>query len=223
MKKKILILALCASTLMPVSAWGEETTFEAVTEATQIEESEVTAVQDTVTIAEDTDVLDYPGRKEGNVIGEVLAEDEVNRTGTISDTWSRIVFEDGNGEEQTGYVPNSILKGYEEESASDGAVEAGIIHKRSGTGIFADAVEGVTQTGGDQGILVGDVVMASADSSLRPLGTFRITHYCPCSICCGPWANGVTSTGSTAVTNGASAVDPTGIPYGSRVVVNGQV
>ena len=223
MKKKILILALCASTLMPVSAWGEETTFEAVTEATQIEESEVTAVQDTVTIAEDTDVLDYPGRKEGNVIGEVLAEDEVNRTGTISDTWSRIVFEDGNGEEQTGYVPNSILKGYEEESASDGAVETGIIHKSSGTGIFADAVEGVTQTGGDQGILVGDVVMASADSSLRPLGTFRITHYCPCSICCGPWANGVTSTGSTAVTNRTIAVDPTVIPYGSKVVIDGQV
>lgn len=151
MKKKILIMALCASTLMPVSAWGEEAASETVTEAAQIEESEVTAVQDTVTIAEDTDVLDYPGRKEGNVIGEVLAEDEVSRTGTISDTWSRIVFEDENGEEQTGYVPNSILKGYEEESTSDGAVEAGIIHKSSGTGIFADAVEGVTQTGGDQG------------------------------------------------------------------------
>ncbi|MCB5387374.1 3D domain-containing protein [Blautia glucerasea] len=223
MKKKILILALCASTLMPASAWGEETTFEAVTEATQIEESEVTAVQDTVIIAEDTDVLDYPGRKEGNVIGEVLAEDEVNRTGTISDAWSRIVFEDGNGKEQTGYVPNSILKGYEEESASDGAVEAGVIHKSSGTGIFADAVDGVTQTGGDQGILVGDVVMASADSSLHPLGTFRITHYCPCSICCGPWANGVTSTGSTAVTNRTIAVDPTVIPYGSKVVIDGQV
>lgn len=223
MKKKIMIMVLCVSTLMTVPVFGEENVSSQTTDTIQIDESEVTAVQDTVTIAEDTDVLDYPGRKEGNVIGEVLAEDEVSRTGTISDTWSRIVFEDENGEEQTGYVPNSILKGYEEESTSDGAVEAGIIHKSSGTGIFADAVEGVTQTGGDQGILVGDVVMASADSSLRPLGTFRITHYCPCSICCGPWANGVTSTGSTAVTNRTIAVDPTVIPYGSKVVIDGQV
>ena len=64
---------------------------------------------------------------------------------------------------------------------------------------------------------------ASSDASLKPLGTFRITHYCPCSICCGPWANGITSTGVTATTNHTIAVDPTQIPYGSQVVINGQV
>ena len=65
--------------------------------------------------------------------------------------------------------------------------------------------------------------MVSADSSLRPLGVFHITHYCQCSICCGPWANGITSTGVTATTNRTIAVDPTVIPYGSKVVINGQV
>ena len=35
--------------------------------------------------------------------------------------------------------------------------------------------------------------------------------------------NGITSTGVTAVTNRTIAVDPTQIPYGSKVVIDGQV
>ena len=42
-------------------------------------------------------------------------------------------------------------------------------------------------------------------------------------ICCGPYANGITSTGVTATTNHTIAVDPSVIPYGSKVVINGQV
>ena len=160
---------------------------------------------------------------------EVLEEDEISRTGTIDDIWSRILFEDDNGEEQVGYIPTSVLEGYEDknqvasDASSDGTVEAGIIHKSTGEGVFAEAVEGVTQTGGNAGVLEGQPIMVSADSSLRPLGVFHITHYCQCSICCGPWANGITSTGVTATTNRTIAVDPTVIPYGSKVVINGQV
>lgn len=249
MKRKILIMALCVSTWMPVSVWAEEAAGPAAPETTQetmdnkeaasieessentgeIHESDVTQVQDTVTVAKDTDVLDYPGRKEGNVIGEVLEEDEISRTGTIDDIWSRIVFEDDNGQEQVGYIPTSVLKGYEEadnvasKATTDGTVEAGIIHKSSGEGVFAEAVEGVTLTGGNEGVLEGQPVTVSADSSLRPLGVFHITHYCQCSICCGPYANGITATGVTAMTNHTIAVDPTVIPYGSKVVINGQV
>lgn len=230
MKKQILMMALCVSTLMPVTVFGEEAAVQNVStvnkeenasgdENPKIEESEVTAVNDTVTVAIDTDILDYPGKKEGNIIGEVLEGDEISRTGTISDAWSRILFEDETGKMQTGYIPTSYLEGYGENSGA----EAGVIHKSSGKGIFADAVEGVTQTGGDEGVMEGEAVMASADSSLRSLGNFIITHYCPCSICCGPWRDGITSTGATAVTNRTIAVDPTVIPYGSKVVINGQV
>ena len=234
MKKRFLVMAVCVSACMPVSALGAEIAGPAISGTAQentdnkeetvseeaIEkkdsgkiEDEITEVQDTVTVAADTDVLDYPGRKEGSVIGEVLEEDEISRTGTIDDIWSRILFEDDNGEEQVGYIPTSVLEGYEDknqvasDATSDGTVEAGIIHKSTGEGVFAEAVEGVTQTGGNAGVLEGQPIMVSADSSLRPLGVFHITHYCQCSICCGPWANGITST----------------IPYGSKVVINGQV
>lgn len=234
MKKQILMMALCVSTLMPVTVFGEEAAVQNVStvnkeenasgdENPKIEESEVTAVNDTVTVAIDTDILDYPGKKEGNIIGEVLEGDEISSTGTISDAWSRILFEDETGKMQTGYIPTSYLEGYGENSGTEESAEAGVIHKSSGKGIFADAVEGVTQTGGDEGVMEGEAVMASADSSLRSLGNFIITHYCPCSICCGPWRDGITSTGATAVTNRTIAVDPTVIPYGSKVVINGQV
>ena len=195
MKKQILMMALCVSTLMPVTVFGEEAAVQNVStvnkeetasgdENPKIEESEVTAVNDTVTVAIDADILDYPGKKEGNIIGEVLEGDEISRTGTISDAWSRILFEDEKGKMQTGYIPTSYLEGYGENSGTEESAEAGVIHKSSGKGIFADAVEGVTQTGGDEGVMEGEAVMASADSSLRSLGNFIITHYCPCSICC---------------------------------------
>ena len=192
MKKRFLVMAVCVSACMPVSALGAEIAGPAISGTAQentdnkeetvseeaIEkkdsgkiEDEITEVQDTVTVAADTDVLDYPGRKEGSVIGEVLEEDEISRTGTIDDIWSRILFEDDNGEEQVGYIPTSVLEGYEDknqvasDATSDGTVEAGIIHKSTGEGVFAEAVEGVTQTGGNAGVLEGQPIMVSAEPS----------------------------------------------------------
>ena len=74
MKKQILMMALCVSTLMPVTVFGEEAAVQNVStvnkeetasgdENPKIEESGVTAVNDTVTVAIDADILDYPGKK----------------------------------------------------------------------------------------------------------------------------------------------------------------
>ena len=88
MKKRFLVMAVCVSACMPVSALGAEIAGPAISGTAQentdnkeetvseeaIEkkdsgkiEDEITEVQDTVTVAADTDVLDYPGRKEGSV------------------------------------------------------------------------------------------------------------------------------------------------------------
>lgn len=53
------------------------------------------------------------------------------------------------------------------------------------------------------------------------LGEFKITAYCPCTKCCGQWANGITSTGVTAQANRTIAVDSSVIPYGTRVLIDG--
>ena len=59
------------------------------------------------------------------------------------------------------------------------------------------------------------------------LGKFRITHYCSCPICCGQWSTGaatVVGASGMALTPGQSiAVNPAQIPYGSKVMINGQI
>lgn len=65
----------------------------------------------------------------------------------------------------------------------------------------------------------------------QSLGTFELTAYCPCEICCGIWAtsrpadeNGnpiiYTASGAIAQTGTTIAVDPSVIPYGSEVKIN---
>lgn len=51
--------------------------------------------------------------------------------------------------------------------------------------------------------------------------TFKITAYCPCSECNGPWSGGATSTGVKASQGRTIAVDPRVIPYGAKVLIGG--
>lgn len=70
---------------------------------------------------------------------------------------------------------------------------------------------------------VGEVQAMSTDAgSLRSLGTFKTTGYCPCNICSEGWGRH-TSTGAMASANHTIAVDPRVIPYGSRVMINGVI
>lgn len=62
----------------------------------------------------------------------------------------------------------------------------------------------------------------SVEPVLESLGTFKLTAYCPCSKCCGEWADGITYTGTTATADRTVAVDPSVIPLGSTLYINGQ-
>ena len=48
------------------------------------------------------------------------------------------------------------------------------------------------------------------------------TAYCPCSICCGKWADGKTASGTIATQGRTIAVDKSIIPLGEIVTVNGK-
>lgn len=199
------------------------------------DEDYLTRFTEVVIVETDTDVLDYPGLRDGAVVGEVLQYDELVRTGTINKVWSMVYYEDETGSTLTGYIPTSCLKDQEKLLAADTdgsdeveateAAEVGMLSAGSGESVFADAVDQVADLGSSvvNGVQEGQAIAAPSDVSLLPLGQFRITHYCQCSICCGPWQDGITSTGVTATTNRTIAVDPTQIPYGSQVVINGQV
>lgn len=55
------------------------------------------------------------------------------------------------------------------------------------------------------------------------IGQVRTTGYCACAICCGPYANGITASGTTAAANRTIAVDAYNpiVPIGTKIVMNG--
>jgi len=55
----------------------------------------------------------------------------------------------------------------------------------------------------------------------KSLGIFKISHYCPCEICCGK-TDGITSSGTNATANRTIAVDTDIIALGSAVVIQGK-
>lgn len=57
--------------------------------------------------------------------------------------------------------------------------------------------------------------------NVKDLGEFKVTAYCPCSKCCGEWADGLTYTETIATEGRTIAVDPDVIPLGSIVEING--
>ena len=57
---------------------------------------------------------------------------------------------------------------------------------------------------------------------LESLGTFTLTAYDPCLLCCGK-TDGITATGTKGMAGRTVAVDPSVIPYGSRLLIGGYV
>lgn len=53
------------------------------------------------------------------------------------------------------------------------------------------------------------------------LGTYKLTAYCPCSICCGKWAGGKTYSGTMPAAGRTIAVDKSIIPMGSVILIDG--
>ena len=55
------------------------------------------------------------------------------------------------------------------------------------------------------------------------LGQFRLTAYCDCKKCCGKWSGSPTASGTTPTPNRTIAVDTNIIPFGTKVMINGNV
>lgn len=51
------------------------------------------------------------------------------------------------------------------------------------------------------------------------LGEFKVTYYCPCTTCCGEWADGITASGTQATPGRTVAANPQLLPYGSEILV----
>ncbi|MFV0527321.1 MAG: hypothetical protein ACK5MN_01165 [Lachnospiraceae bacterium] len=68
---------------------------------------------------------------------------------------------------------------------------------------------------------VADTGAGESSSQGTYLGTFRLTAYCPCAICCGSWAGGNTASGTTPTAGRTVAMG--GVPFGTKLLINGVV
>ena len=87
------------------------------------------------------------------------------------------------------------------------------------TGDSSDTGTGATASRGGR---VGEPVYASDHG--EKLGKFVITAYCTCRICCGVYSGkNRTASGTVPTSNHTIAVDTSVIPFGTKVVISGQV
>ena len=65
--------------------------------------------------------------------------------------------------------------------------------------------------------------ITTESSKYISLGEFKLTAYCDCSTCCGKWSGSPTASGEMPRANHTIAVDTSVIPFGTEVVINGNV
>ncbi len=105
--------------------------------------------------------------------------------------------------------------------------------KKTGTSVAGLNIGGdpfsMTQYNGLSGMVIVDnnLVVADPPSVSEGAEEYEITAYCTCRICCGNFSPEVTgreahtATGTVPVQGRTIAVDPSVIPYGSTVVIDG--
>lgn len=211
----------------------------------------ITKMNEKLVVVQDSQVLNFPGTRDGLSVGEVSVDDVVTCTGMCSDNWSQITYTDDSGKKIKGFLQNDVmtelkkekskakekkksddLENQEEDQLEEEMIEGeALIEPSADTAsesIWAKAATENLQdaTAAANAIIVneGEAVSVSSTAKLKPLGEFRITHYCACSICCGPYSGmNSTASGVPPVTNRTIAVEPKQIPYGTEIVINGQV
>lgn len=114
---------------------------------------------------------------------------------------------------------NSVDLGSIEATEDSSGTDKYVVEHKVKTETVKDVV---TIVESNQNITVQGV---DTEISMTPLGTFEATAYCPCAICCSNWGgspiNKTTSIGVGAYQGNTIAVDPTKIPYGTKLYVDG--
>ncbi len=126
---------------------------------------------------------------------------------------------------RNGYIYHVVMYAGNGETVEAQSSRTGIVHGTVNMNNAVWAVRILEDTPSTvSGIYGSDIseVNATLLQYGQSLGTFKITHYCGGSCCNDEWA-GVTATGAPLVEGDTIAVDPTVIPYGTKVIINGHI
>lgn len=90
------------------------------------------------------------------------------------------------------------------------------------TRIISDAdSENITLVNAKAEQTTSEYTTATANQIGDYLGDFKLTAYCNCALCSGQWAGGPTASGTMPVQGRTVAMG--GIPFGTKLVINGQI
>ena len=139
-------------------------------------------------------------------------------------TADKLAYETAKAEQEAAQkaAQDAALAAQRAAEAKKRAIIAQIESEKNGsinTGGSSDTGSGDTASRGGK---KGEPVYAKSHG--KSLGKYVITAYCTCRICCGVYSgNNRTASGTVPTTNRTIAVDTSVIPFGTKVVINGQV
>ena len=122
---------------------------------------------------------------------------------------------------KAGHVYHVVMYAGDGKTIEAANTKAGII---SGTVNTENAVWATRILEDNEAVVDGGIgeVNATTDMYGTCLGNFKITYYCACEKCCNK-ADGITATGSRVAEGRTIAVDPSVIPYGTKVIIGGHI
>lgn len=122
---------------------------------------------------------------------------------------------------KAGHVYHVVMYAGDGKTIEAANTKAGII---SGTVNTENAVWATRILEDNEVVVDGGIgeVNATTDMYGTCLGNFKITYYCACEKCCNK-ADGITATGSRVAEGRTIAVDPSVIPYGTKVIIGGHI
>lgn len=73
------------------------------------------------------------------------------------------------------------------------------------------------------GLVTGEIKVKPHETYCpeEPAVTWRVTAYCPCEVCCGKWADGITASGHVIKPGDKFVAAPPEIPFGTMLTIPG--
>lgn len=171
--------------------------------------------------------------KEGSLLKQISAqEDEINKLLKQAKDEEAKREEEEKKKEEAAQKPDKKPGSKPSEGGNPSDSSSGSKPENSGnkdegnngggsTGNGADTDKNEKPDTPDKGDGAGNDDSGEPEEQKKYLGRFKVTAYCPCTLCCGPWAAGVTASGVKPTQGKTIAMN--GVPFGTKLMINGHI